>query len=183
MPPVQYTASMQLKATPDMVTAALVEHLDAVLQPDGTLHGPIPDDPSDSGRFEFTVALTDALIDAPTVALTVAPSEPSEAAAPTDANDPHGTTLEIVCANESQLPYFNGVVDSVMLLHYEKAAAYAAGVIRHELEGNDLPSKPKKFPLLPPVPYSNEQATMLVTAGFAIAVATFGQSIVGQYGS
>ena len=156
MPTVLHTASMELSRTPDEVAEALRDHLGAEPQPDGSWRALIPDDPSDSGRFEFTV---------------------EQGSADTS------TKLSISCANDSKLPYFNGVVDAVMLLHYEKAIEYAAGVLRHELEAKATPSRPRRFPLLPPVPYSNEQAIMLVTAGFAIAVATFGQSIIGQYGS
>lgn len=157
MPPVQHTASMQLAVEPAAVRAAVIEHLGGIEQPDGTLLAPIPDDPSVSGTFVFAINAEES----------------------TEAE----THLDITCTNESRLPYFNGVVDSIMLIHYEKAAKFAAGVLRHELEGEAKPDAPKKFPLLPPVPYTNEQATMLVTAGFAIAVALFGQSIIGQFGA
>ena len=52
-----------------------------------------------------------------------------------------------------------------------------------DISGAPEPKRPKSTPLLPPVAYSKEQAIYLATAGFAIAVSTFGQSIVGQYGS
>ncbi len=164
MPPVQHSIVVELESSREAVEELLVARFNAVLdstsEDDGfevrTFRAIIDDDPSDDGTMRFTCV----------------PSETGQ-----------GTALTIAASNDLRLPYFNGIVTSMLMLHYEKACVFAGAAIASDLAGAAEPKRPKPTPLLPPVAYSKEQATYLATAGFAIAVGVFGQSIVGQYGS
>ena len=183
MPPVQHSIVVELEATPESVESILIARFNATLDSDDlelvslnaappaladppevaneatlrrTFRARIDHDPSEDGVLRFRCA-------------------PSETGA--------GTTLTIAASNDLKLPYFNGIVTSMLLMHYEKACTFAGEAVAADISGAPEPKRPKSTPLLPPVAYSKEQAIYLATAGFAIAVSTFGQSIVGQYGS
>ncbi len=157
---VQHSIVVELDAQYEIVERVVIDKLGATRDDNGTLRALIQGDPSTDGSMTFSAA-----------------PEPK---------NPLRTILTVEATTDLQLPYFNGIVASMIQLHYDKAATHAIDRIKYEITGNmdaPEPDAPKAIPMLPPVPYTKEQAIYLATAGFAVAVATFGQAIVGQYGS
>ena len=98
-------------------------------------------------------------------------------------NEDGTTHVELAAGNGIRLPFFHSLVSSVIGLHYQQAIDQLAARLEHRLAGgSEDGAKPiRRNPLLPSVPYTQAQAVGLSTAGFAVAIATFGQAIVQQY--
>lgn len=155
MPQVHHDALVTVHASVSAVEDVVVRRFDAHRADDGTWQAPVRNDPTTGGVERFTLS-------------------PS-------ADDPGATDVAIEASVDLHIPFFGSIVEALVLVHYERAVAWTEAVLRHELEHAPEPDPPKPVPLLPAVAFSREQATLLMTAGFAIAVATFGQSIVGQF--
>ena len=91
--------------------------------------------------------------------------------------------MDLAAGNGIRLPFFHSIVTNVVSIQYEQAINQLVGQLEARAEGrSDEDVKPvRRNPLLPPVPYTRTQAVGLSTAGFAVAIATFGQAIVQQY--
>ncbi len=153
MPDVQHSASIEVTSSAEAVAAVLVAHIGAQARSAEVFEAPIPDDPTDDGSLVVTLTPT----------------------------GPSSSTVEITASSALRLPYFHGIVAMMVSSHYERTTAWVCGVIEHELGDGPRVDRPKPSTLLPPVPFTSEQAVLLATAGFALAVATFGQSIIGQF--
>ncbi len=146
--------SITLTATPGDVRRAL-EELDATYLGDATFSLPVDRDPAADGYLRATLALDD------------------------DGN----TEVLLAAGNGLDLPFFHSIVSSAVSIQYQQEVDRLAAQLLHTC-GDGPPPKTKPLrhnPLLPPVPYTHAQAVGLSTAGFAVAVGTFGQAIVGQY--
>jgi MFS family permease len=146
--------AVELPVAPDEVRRALLE-LGATDVGDDTFTVPIDHDPAADGKLAAHITL---------------------------AND--GTThVEITAGNGIELPFFHSIVTSVVGIHYQQAIDRLTAQLEHACaDGPEDAIKPiRRNPLLPPQPYTRKQAVGLSTAGFAVAIATFGQAIVAQY--
>jgi MFS family permease len=146
--------AVELPVAPDEVGRALLD-LGATERADGSYIMPIEADPAADG------ALTARL----------------------SPNDDGTTHVDIAAGNRIRLPFFHAIVTTVVSIHYEQAIARLAAQLEHRCaDGPEAAIKPiRRNPLLPPQPYTRTQAVGLSTAGFAVAIATFGQAIVAQY--
>jgi MFS family permease len=152
--------TVRVTATRDQVREVLERRFDA--HPDelgapDTYGATVRNDPTTTGRVTFTITAVD--------------------------DDPSAVDLHIDAGTELDVAFFRSIVDSLLEVHYLRVVDWTAEVVDHELAGAAEPEPPRPVPLLPTVPFSPAQATLLMTAGAAIAVATFAQSIVGQFAS
>ncbi len=161
MPHVQRLALVRVARAVPEVESLLVERFGAQREPDGTFTTSVRNDPTTAGVLTMR-------------------AQPAAAAT---GDDTPATEVEIEAETELGLPFFGGVVEALVALHYERVVDWTAKVIEADVEGHEEPELPKAVPLLPAVPFTREQATLLLTAGFAIAIATFGSSIIGQFSS
>ena len=152
--PVLVEHAVELPVTPDEVGRELLD-LGATDHGDGIYSLPIENDPAADGGLTARV----------------------------EANDDGTTRVDLAATNGIRLPFFHSIVTSVVMVQYDAAVARLAGQLEHRLAGApEARIKPvRRNPLLPPVPYTQTQAVGLATAGFAVAIATFGQAIVAQY--
>jgi putative MFS transporter len=156
MPQVERQALVRVPGSLSDVGAVLAAQFDAhEAQASSTWRAPVRNDPTTTGALMFTLV-----------------------AAP-DAPDHVDVTIDATC--DLHVPFFGGVVLALVAAHYERIVDWVVDTLEHELAGGPPVEPPKPVPLLPPVAFSAQQATLLMTAGFAIAVATFGSSIIGQF--
>lgn len=158
---------MRVHATRAEVRAVLERRFDA--HPDelgapDTFGAAVRKDPTTTGRVTFTITAPDEVADA-------------------DADASTTLDVHIDAATNAGVPFFRSVVEALIEIHYLRVVDWIEAVLQHELDGGEEPDAPHAVPLLPPVPFTPAQATLLMTAGAAIAVATFAQSIVGQFAS
>lgn len=161
--------TVRVAATRDQVRAVLERRFDA--RPDepdtrdtlgasgapSTYGAAVRNDPTTTGRVTFTISGVDT--------------------------DPGALDVHVDAATDARVPFFRSVVASLIEVHYLRTVDWTVAVLEHELAGGEEPDPPRPVPLLPAVPFTPAQATLLMTAGAAIAVATFAQSIVGQFAS
>jgi MFS family permease len=173
MPQVHRQALVRVPGSPAAVADALETRFAAERQPDGSWRAPVRNDPTTHGTLTFTVTpAADPLDRDDTVdvgEVTVGEATAGE------------VDVTVEAATDVHIPFFGGIVEGLVTAHYERVVDWAVAGLEHDLAGAPEPELPKAVPLLPPVPFSAAQATLLMTAGFAIAVATFGYSIVGQF--
>jgi MFS family permease len=94
---------------------------------------------------------------------------------PEVAGDP--VTLE--ATSSLRVSYFRWFLLPVLRLSLRRELRHAAARLRARLAGAPPPPAPKRLPLLPPVPFSPEQASHVATVAFAALLANFGASLFG----
>ena len=146
--------AVDLPVEPAAVHHVLVD-LGATDRGDGRYTLPIDADPAVDGRLEAIV----------------------------QANEDGTAHVDLAAGNGIRLPFFHTIVTTVISVHYQQAIDRLTAQLEHHLAGGpeDAIKPIRRNPLLPPQPYTHKQAVGLSTAGFAVAIATFGQAIIAQY--
>jgi len=90
--------------------------------------------------------------------------------------------VELTAINDTFVPYFHWFYAPIIRATLRRRLRFGVGVIHAHLAGDPLPTEPKPPPLMPRVPYSTEQITVLATCACAAALVTLGGSLYGQNG-
>lgn len=90
------------------------------------------------------------------------------------------TRLEIVAEASLHVPYFEGFFVPVVAGWLRRTLRWAEQAVRSELDGGPAPEPPRPVPFGPPVPFTQEQTTLLATLAAAALVVAFGSALFGQ---
>ncbi|MGH9025285.1 MAG: MFS transporter [Acidimicrobiia bacterium] len=90
-----------------------------------------------------------------------------------------GAPVVLEATTELRVPYFRWFLVPVLYISRRRDLRHAVARLRARLANAPEPPPPRRLPLLPPVPFSPEQASQIATVAFAAAVANFGASLFG----
>jgi MFS family permease len=93
--------------------------------------------------------------------------------------DPPGAPVVLKATSELRVPYFRWFIHPAFRFSQRRDLRHAARRLRARLNGEPEPPPPRRIPLLPPVPFTAEQASRVATLAFAAAVANFGAALFG----
>jgi MFS family permease len=95
---------------------------------------------------------------------------------------PDGTVVTMTGHGRLDIPFFRWAFRPLVSVSQRRAAVYAIGRIRTELEGAPGTEPPKGVIGLPTAAFTEEQSTHLASAAAAVAVVSFAAALVGQMG-
>ncbi len=161
MPQVRRRVLVRLDAPPDRVRAAATRALLLRDSADGQLEGAIAQATGDA-TARLVVALQGI--------------EPAPGMGP-----PESTEAELVATSEMRVPFFGWLIGSLLRLGIRRALRQAVAAIEADLAGAPAPA-PKRHALLPPAPFTVEQATRLAALAAVGALASFSGALLTQNG-
>ena len=97
------------------------------------------------------------------------------------AGEPGGTIVELTATSGLRIPFFGWLVGPLVRLGTRQALRQAVAAVEAELAGGTSPT-PRRHALLPPVPFSAEQATRLAALAAVAALASFSGALLTQNG-
>ena len=109
-----------------------------------------------------------------------------EPGAITTKGNPRGTTSDITtdvlleARSTLRVPYFRWFVDLIAWFSTRSALGNAAACLRASVDGEELPTPSRRFSLLPPTAFSEEQASRLASLAAAAVVASFCGALLTQ---
>ncbi|MCJ7439257.1 MAG: MFS transporter [Acidimicrobiia bacterium] len=99
----------------------------------------------------------------------------------TRGGEPDGTTVELTATSDLRVPFFGWLVDPLVRLGTRQALRQVVAAIEAELAGEAAPT-PRHHALLPPVPFTAEQAKRLAALAAVAALASFSGALLTQNG-
>jgi MFS family permease len=154
MPHVRRSVLVTIDAPPDAVREALLSDAGVSPTDDGTLVGPLREVP-----FEGT-----------TLAAGVAPAADGR------------TSLTLDARGHYQVPFFGWFVGLQAWLAARLALRYRVDRVRAVVDGTEPPTAPRHSPIVPPVPFTTEQAARLAALALVALVANFCGALLTQNG-
>ena len=152
MPHVRRSLLVRIDAPPDAVRKALVADVGLTPAPDGTLTGALLAVPFPSTTIEATPA----------------PSADG------------GTSLRLEAHDRSHVPFFGWFVGLQSSLAARRALPYVADRVRAAIAGDTPPPPPRHATIVPPVAFTNEQASRLAAVALVALVANFCGTLLTQ---
>jgi MFS family permease len=157
MPHVRRSMLITIDADPDRVRRALVDELD--LAPvertiDGVLVGPISGMPDTTARIEATV----------------------------ESGTTASTVLRLTAVSDVIVPFFTWFLRIQAWLGARRALPHAAARVQAAVDGEPAPPAVKPLPVVPPVPFTPEQAARLGALAAVALLANFCGSLLSQNG-
>jgi MFS family permease len=153
MPHVRRSMLITVDADADTVRRALVDELD-LQHDDGRYTGPI------RGMPDTTARLDAALVDGP----------------------PTGTTVRLETVSEVVVPFFTWFLRLQAWLGARRALPHAAARLEASATGEPAPAALKPLPVVPPVPFTPEQAGRLGALASVALLANFCGALLTQNG-
>ncbi len=154
MPHVRRSVLVTIDAPTDAVQEALVAESGLTASDDGSLAGP------------FTaVPFTDTML-----------------AAHVEPGDDGNTGFRLEAQGTYAVPFFGWFVGFQAWLAARGALKDLAARVVARVEGRDPPPKPRRWPVVPPVPFTTEQAARLAALAFVAMVANFCGGLLTQNG-
>ena len=153
MPHVRRSLLVTIDAPLDAVSNALVTDIGLTPTADGTFGGPLPAVP-----FDTTLD-----------------------AAPTPGPDGH-TALQLEAHGRSDVPFFGWFVGLQSTIAARRALPYVADRVQAAIDGEVAPAPPRHGTIVPPVPFTSDQAARLAAVALVALVANFCGTLLTQNG-
>ena len=163
MPHVRRRVLVRLDASPERAREAATRVLGLRDAGDGMLTGDIADRTGDA-----TARLT--------VEVHAAQAETAG-----DAARPTGTAVALTATSELQVPFFGWVIGPLVRVDLNRALRQVVAAITADLAGESAPAH-RRHALLPPVPFTTEQATRLAALAAVAVLASFSGALLTQNG-
>lgn len=93
-----------------------------------------------------------------------------------------GTALRLEARGSYPVPFFGWFVGLQASLAARSELRHLANCVRARVDGNDPPPRPRRWPIVPPVPFTNEQAGRLAALAVVALVANFCGGLLTQNG-
>lgn len=97
-----------------------------------------------------------------------------------DGPAPSSSEVHLRATTPLAVPYFRWFVHPLLHLALRRGLRHAGAAITAEVHGHPAPAPPRPSPVLPTVPFTPEQASVLATVGMIAALCGFGGALVGQ---
>src|SRR4029450_12984465 len=98
----------------------------------------------------------------------------------TDPVDGNRTEVALAIENPTRVPYFGWFLGPFVRRGERQTLRYHAARLEAAIEGRRTPERPRRGPLLPPVPFPRQAVALLGTVAAIAALANFGGALFGQ---